>query len=204
MKGLVIKDAIVLSKRVKRMLFIVPIFAVIGDTGVIMSLLVCGLLVNTAFAYDDLAKWNNIAAMMPYSASAMVLSKFVLGYLGLALGTIVVTAIQLVVSFVLPNFATLNMSLLFTSLFSTLIVIAVFVPLILKIGVEKARFVPAFLLVAISALISYLSVSSVDDISRMEFIESTLLVALPVVAVLANIISIFLSINIFKANLKKV
>ncbi len=203
MKSLIIKDSLVLSKRIKRMLFIVPVLAFAGTTGLVMALLVCGLLVNTTFAYDDLAKWQRLACMMPYSARDIVLSKFVLGYLTLAIGTVCVTIIQLIIFAVYPPLVNLDFGLIFGCVLLTLLTIALYIPTIFKIGVEKSRFIPAIFVIALSALLSYLSASSVDGISRLDSIAPVVMSIAPVVVVLINIVSIIVSINIYNSNVKK-
>ncbi len=202
MKALLIKDMIVLSKKVKRMLIIIPIFAVVGETGLIMSILVCGMLVNTAFAYDDLAKWNKIAVMMPYSTKDMVLSKYILGYICLALGMVVVVAIQLIVLLAYPPLYSLNYAVLLSAVFSTMFAIALYVPVIIKFGIEKARFIPVILVMAASGAITFLSTSANEVTAPNISISNNILLIFAAAVVIANVSSIALSIKMYETQLK--
>ncbi len=197
MKGLLLKDWLVVLKKVKRILFVVPIFAVLGgETGVIMALMICCMLVNTSFAYDDLAKWDRIQCMMPYSNRDIALSKYIFGYIGLFTGTLTVIIIQLILSVVYPPLYTLNVQILFYSLLSALMVIAVYIPISFKFGIEKARFLPIILLILASAAVSYLNASMVDDVTRLSLLPQNLLFALPLIIIVINAASILISTNI--------
>ena len=80
MKGLLIKDWKTLLKQMKVMLAIVVVFACIPGTYMAaFALFYAAMLPVTALAYDERAKWDELAAMMPYTAKAIVGSKYVLG-----------------------------------------------------------------------------------------------------------------------------
>ena len=43
------------------------------------AVMYAAMLPMTALAYDERSKWDTLAAMMPYSTGALVLSKYLLG-----------------------------------------------------------------------------------------------------------------------------
>jgi len=82
MKGLLIKDFFVISKQLKIFIAALIIFSIMpGYSLSVFAILYSGLLPITALAYDERSKWNNLAAMMPYSMGEIVFSKYLLGYI---------------------------------------------------------------------------------------------------------------------------
>ena len=80
MKGLLIKDWKTLLKQMKVMLVIVVVFVCIPGTYMAaFALFYAAMLPITALAYDERAKWDELAAMMPYTVKSIVGSKYVLG-----------------------------------------------------------------------------------------------------------------------------
>ena len=88
MKALLYKDFLVLWKQMKFVIFMVAIFCMMPDTGLSLNaffVAYSGLIVPvTLFAYDERAKWDSLAAMMPFSTRDMVLSRYVFSWLAIA------------------------------------------------------------------------------------------------------------------------
>ena len=73
MKGLLIKDRKTLLKQMKVMLAITALLACVPSTYMsAFALFYAAMLPITALAYDERAKWDELAAMMPYTAKAIV------------------------------------------------------------------------------------------------------------------------------------
>ncbi len=196
MKGLVLKDILVIAKRFKIMLFLIAVISFYGGTGIIMGGLICAMLSNTAIAYDDRSKWNNLALMLPYSRKDIVIGKYVVGYVFLFVGMIYMAIIQIVGSLISP-FTALDPVLMGLTIIAALLTLALYLPLSYWLGVEKARFLPIVLIVAASALTAGLAVESPDIISLVESLTPLLPIVLPVLAIVLNIISILISIRVF-------
>jgi ABC-2 type transport system permease protein len=80
MRGLLLKDFLVVTKQLKLFLIIIPVMAMVGGGSMAsMAILMGSVLPMTAIAYDERSKWNEIAVMMPYSKKEIVLSKYLLG-----------------------------------------------------------------------------------------------------------------------------
>ena len=167
MKGLLIKDWETLLKQMKVMLVIVVVLACIPGTYMAaFALFYAAMLPITALAYDERAKWDELAAMMPYTSQSIVGSKYVLG-LTLVLPVLALSMLSRLIVHSAPIVSEDTMSLLITACLS-LVLMAIDLPFMFRFGVEKGRliyilltcvFVVAVLLLAaavIALLISYL------------------------------------------------
>ena len=153
MKGLLLKDFYTLAKQAKFFLIMILVFACIPVFS--MSVLVvvyATMLPITALAYDERAKWNYLAAIMPYSVKNLVLSKFLLGFLAAPGAAILSLAAQTVVSAVRHNALDSNaLPTLVIAVCAALVLQAVNLPFMFKLGVECGRLV-FFVLVAVITL----------------------------------------------------
>ena len=140
MKGLLLKDWKTLLKQTKVMLAIMALFACVPSTYMsAFALFYAAMMPITALAYDERAKWDELAAMMPYTAKAIVGSKYALGL------TLVVPVLALSVLFRLivhstPIVSEDTMSLLITACLS-LVLMAIDLPFMFRFGVEKGRLI---------------------------------------------------------------
>ena len=144
MKGLLIKDWKTLLKQMKVMLVIVVVFACIPGTYMAaFALFYAAMLPITALAYDERAKWDELAAMMPYTARSIVGSKYVLG-LTLVLRVLALSMLSRLLVHSTPIVSEETMSLLITACLS-LILMAIDLPFMFHFGVEKGRLIDLLL-----------------------------------------------------------
>jgi len=146
MKGLLLKDLLVITKQMRAFILLIVVFAVI-NRGAMTSFAViyAAMMPMTALSYDERSKWTDLAAMMPYSSRAIVLSKYVLGY---AL-VLAVTLLCLAVGLVSARFTGgpgVEPEGIAVALFLGLLFIAINLPLGFTLGVEKGRL--AYLIIA--------------------------------------------------------
>ena len=99
MKGLLLKDWLVIVKQTKVYFLLMFLFALVPGMG-IYSIFFGALLPMTALAYDERSKWGQMAKMMPYSDHKMVAEKYLFGYL-LAGGIAVLEAVIQILYFIL-------------------------------------------------------------------------------------------------------
>ena len=138
MKGLLLKDWKTLLKQMKVMLAITTLLACVPGTYLsAFALFYAAMMPITALAYDERARGDNLAEMLPYSPRQLVLSRYVFGW-GATLFAGVFYCIGLLIngqeSLETGSFATL------AALFAVVLVFqAVLFPLIFRMGVEKAR-----------------------------------------------------------------
>ena len=82
MKALLMKDFYTLWRQLRVYLLVMLVISVFnGSFGNIFITIWAALLPYTAMAYDERSKWDQMAAMMPYSTRDIVISKYVLGWL---------------------------------------------------------------------------------------------------------------------------
>ena len=86
MKGLLIKDFLLLRSYGKSLLLMFLLFLIIGATsgpafivGIVMIESV--MLAVSTFSYDDMAKWNSYMLAMPVSRKTAVREKYALAFL---------------------------------------------------------------------------------------------------------------------------
>ena len=157
MKALLYKDLCVLWKQMKFMIFMVAIFCLMPDTGFSLNtffVAYAGLIIPvTLFAYDERAKWDSLAAMMPYSTRDLVLSRYIFGWLSTVFAVLCYLAGQLL----FPGGhkpAGESALVLVITLAMTLVVQAVYFPILFRLGAEKGRLVMLVVIVGIMAVVS--------------------------------------------------
>ena len=73
MKGLLLKDWYTLIKQMKIMLVLMLVFACVPDYSMdAFAVVYTAMLPVTALAYDERSKWDELAAMLPYSVREIV------------------------------------------------------------------------------------------------------------------------------------
>ena len=157
MKGLLLKDLYMANKYCRAFLLIVFVFigsSFFGDNSIFFTtypIMISGMIPVTLLGYDERSKWDQMAAMMPYSeycetlpySKAMIVSeKYLIGLI-LQICVIILSAISQAVrmnisnSFSLSSFMTLTALLIILSLITPSLIM----PLMFKYGVEKGRIV---------------------------------------------------------------
>lgn len=140
MKGLLLKDWKTLLKQTKVMLTIMALFACVPSTYMsAFALFYAAMMPITALAYDERAKWDELAAMMPYTAKAIVGSKYALG-LTLMAPVLALSVLFRLIVHSTPIVSEDTMALLITACLS-LILMAIDLPFMFRFGVEKGRLI---------------------------------------------------------------
>ncbi len=198
MKGLLIKDWKTLLKQMKVMLVIVVVFACIPGTYMAaFALFYAAMLPITALAYDERAKWDELAAMMPYTVKSIVGSKYVLG-LTLVLPVLALSMLSRLIVHSAPIVSEDTMSLLITACLS-LILMAIDLPFMFHFGVEKGRLIYILLTCAfVLAGVNYAG-KLTDMVSSFETaMVTTVPLLLLVAAAVALLISYAISVQIYR------
>lgn len=199
MRGLLLKDLLNLRKQSKVYLLLIVFYSIIGFTnrntamfGGMISI-VAAMIPITALAYDERSKWDGYALTMPLSRGTLVLSRYILGLIFIGAASIL--------SFAFSAF--LSEGNLYENLMSNLIVLAVgiilmsvIIPLLFKYGVEKGRILMMVILFAPTGLIMLLpklGFAMPNEETLISFLNS-----IPVIAVILLVISVFMSISIYK------
>ena len=117
----------------------------------------------SALAYDENCKWDQLAAMMPYSVRDIVLSKYLLGYIcllatgALSAGSLYVTAAAKGTAVSGEDIAQIAVMACFALMF-----LAVNLPCMFRLGVEKGR----LLFMAMIGVIVFFTMGFGDNIAE--------------------------------------
>ena len=159
LKALILKDVYVLWKQMRVLLLIMLVLMVSnGSFGDLFVVIWCAMLPYTAMAYDERCKWDQMAAMMPYSARDLVLSKYVLGWLFMAAAAALALVSQVIIRGAGLPLETGTPEIVLLGVCGGLSILAVTLPLMLRFEVERGRMVMlviVFLVCGLSGGLSY-------------------------------------------------
>lgn len=209
MTGLILKDFINLKKYLRILLLIVIFYAVIyipkGNADFIASFLIFlgAMPVMSTISIDDNSKWNSYASTMPIKRTDIVLSKYILMMIfilcsGLFCFTLLTVADKFNNSFNLER-------ILLITLASTclgLIYDSINIPIVFKLGSEKARLIMMLVLFIPFGITLFLSKTlEKSTITSLINIINSYQSVLPIIVIGATILivvsSYFISANIF-------
>lgn len=199
MKGILIKDGIVLKSQAKSFIFVYAVWgvmAVMYKNFYFLSGFICilSLMVplNT-IAYDEKAGWDKYALTMPVSRKNMVIGKYVVGIISGAMAMLLSVAAALFVGEKI-----LEVLISCAAVFAvSVMMISVVLPIIFKFGVEKGRMVFMGVSVLFALIVVLISMGNVPALSQ-GFLKAAAY-SMPFVAVAMLAASVALSVYIYKA-----
>ena len=199
MKGLILKDLINLKRQTKTMIILIIFYFVLALTNENSSmfsgmiLILFAMLPTTAISYDERANWDKYGLTMPISRVDMVLSKYILGFILSSIALIICFIVQIFINKSISK-ETIGITLLLfcISLFYTTIVL----PIVFKLGVEKGRMLMTLVLFIPFTIIMLLPKFITTPPTEEMLIK--ILYASPVIIIVLYILSILLSISIYK------
>ena len=152
MKGLLLKDFYTLVGQMKLFLLMIAIFTLVPNFSMSgFAIVYAAMLPITALAYDERSKWSQLAAMMPYSPTELVVSKYILGYATVAAAFALALIAQVAMSFAKgQSISGMDLLILFITANAALLIQAANLPLMFCFGVEKGRML---LLVVIAVIV---------------------------------------------------
>ena len=140
MKALLLKDFYVLWKQMKVFLVIILVFSALpGNSNTVFAVTYAALLPYSCVAYDERSKWDQLAAMMPYSTRDLVLSRYALGWIAGAGACLLSLILQGGFAAILHR--EVHTDLLIASFFTCVITLVITLPLIFRFGVERGRLI---------------------------------------------------------------
>lgn len=206
MRGLIMKDMLTIAKQAKAFLILILFFAVTPNfSGSSFALVYTAMMPISALAYDENCKWDQLAAMMPYNVRDIVLSKYLLGYIcllvtgALSIASLYVTAAVKGVPAAGEDIAGVIVMACFA-----LILLAVNLPCMFRLGVEKGR----LMFMAMIGIIVFLVVGFGDNIAEginTAYAGGNFAVSAGVAAALAiaaNVVSIAMSERAYKKKMR--
>ncbi|MEI3383368.1 MAG: ABC-2 transporter permease [Dysosmobacter sp.] len=205
MKALLLKDWYVLRKQAWSYLLIVLVWGLIPSRTLNLLAVVYGAMIPyTAMAYDQRSRWDRFARMLPYSDRTVVLSRYALGWISLLLGAACCCHVPRVSSPVSRSRqscpptsppACIRRPVRWVSAAGS-----ERIPLMLRYGTEKARWV--------SILITFLAFASVGALNGLvndaktvaAAVLSLTLAGMLVLTIIATAVSIPLSLKFYREN----
>lgn len=197
MKGLILKDLLILKKQAKIYLIMIVFFAINALATRNFSFLAgmvcmfCAMMPVTALSYDERANWDKYALSMPVSRKDMILSKYLLGIITTSIGLATLILFQITL-FKVTKEDTLITFIMFGI---SIIFLSILLPTLFRFGVEKGRilmllifFIPTLLGVGISKL--GLPEHRANDLKL-------LLYSFPFIILIALGLSLYLSLRIY-------
>lgn len=197
LRGLLVKDAVVLFRQLKIFFIVLIGLAVFQNEATNgFALMYVTMLPITALAFDEQARWDTYALMMPYRIKDIVLSKYLIGMIG----ALLVGAIEILSSAVFmlaqgDGLQPLTEKLLVVLLVfcCSLILMSINLPIIFKMGAEKGRIVYILITVALALLV----VQSTES-AFWKFNPKIYPAAGACITVLAVIVSMGISIKVYR------
>lgn len=199
MKGLLMKDIYTLARESGIFLVLILFFSVMGNSMSSFAVVYAAMLPITAIAYDERSKWPSLAAMMPYSTGEIVFSKYLLGYIGIALAAVLTAAAQVVAAKLKGGaFGELEIVTMLITVCVAALMLAINLPFMFRLGVERGRIV-FFILIAATVFIGMMGRDWIMNAVSGVSVSAGAIVALAVTGtVLINVISIFVSEAFYK------
>ena len=161
MKALILKDTYVIWRQMKYFLVIILLFSALpSGFNNAFAVVYASMLPYTALAYDERSKWDQLAAMMPYSTRDAVLSKYVFGWLCIGGAAVLSGLLQMALSLVVDRVFLPGVMVL--SVLGAVCILAISLPLMFRMGVEKGRlamFLVIFLVCGAAGAIAHIAES---------------------------------------------
>jgi hypothetical protein len=207
MKGLILKDLLLIKGNVKTFVIIVIGFLVMtlsnsSSISFIIPFFVVMMCIST-FSYDEYNKWNSYAITLPGGRDIIVRSKYIT--------TLILIITSSLISFVLALImGNIKDNINYDSLFSTLIgglfgislVMSIMYPLIYKFGNEKGRlflFIAVFITTVIGGIIATtISGLGIKPPNIIIYINKYGMYLAPGLSIIMLYISYLISLKIYK------
>ena len=202
MKALLMKDCYVLWKQMRIFILILLVFCLFnGSFGNLFVVIWASMMPYTAMAYDERSKWNQLAAMMPYSTRDIVLSKYALGWLLMVCALVLCLVVQTLARIAGSGLDAVAPSGYLLGLLAGILILNITLPLFFRFGVEKGRmwmFLLIILVCAATGALSSVTISVAEGYTSMAF-QNSILAALVAADGVSTAISIPLSMRLYRA-----
>jgi len=200
MRGLLLKDYYTLSKQLRLYLVFILVLSAIPEMNLsAIASIYAAMLPITAIAFDERSKWDQLAVMMPYSKRDLVMSKYVIGYIGVVVCYMLSMGIQLVISAVTKQpFTTETALVIVITACVALILLAINLPIMFWLGVERGRIV-FMVLIAITVFVGMMSAESATNMLSTSSLTAGMLLGISaLVAIIINTASILISHRVYQ------
>ena len=198
MKALLWKDICLLRRQLRLFIFAMLVFAAIPNSYIqLFAVAYASMLPYNTIALDEQSHWDQLAAMMPYSARDVVLSKYLFGWIAVAASAAATFVLQTILSVIwLSDVEGPSIPVILLSVCVAVCILDITLPMMFRFGVEKGRlamFLIIFLVCASAGGIATIEQSSLDG----GFYLSLSLVPAAIAAVVLTVVSIPLAIRFY-------
>lgn len=201
MKGLILKDILIIKNNIRFLLISILLYLFIGysnnaDVTYFIPFMTFMLIIST-FSYDDYNKWHAYAITIPNGRKKVVRAK----YISLIILTLLSSVIGLILSYILGTFNQEILSSICGSFLAICILASILFPIIFKYGSEKGRISILIIFLGLTAIISVLSnvikIKPLELIKVLIFLEKYGMVLIPLISVIIIFISYKVSEHIY-------
>jgi len=213
MKGLILKDFINLKKNFKIFAILTAVYGFMsftsGDASFFSTIftMLFALLTLSIYSYDDLAKWDSYGLTMPVSRDNIVQGKYIMMLLLTLLGFVFSLIFTVIFNISIQSeslFSGMQYSLVGSAI--VILFYSITLPFITKLGVEKARLIffavymiPFAIVTLAKKLLKEKNLESPLDLSNLlTLVMKNIKVILPVVVILALLLSYCISVSIYR------
>jgi len=204
MKGLIIKDFLVLKQNSKIYIFMIVGYTIysfmVKDLSMISTMIALwSFMANiSAFSYDEKAKWDLFILSASITRKQLVLSKYVFALLICIVGVAIVLPMNIAIT-LMYNFDFLNMIYLLLLVCGIAYLLSIILyPLIFKFGVDKARtFMTIIFMIPMIAplLIESMGINIVIDQTLLNYFPILGSIGLAILAMISYRISCNIMLN---------
>ncbi len=196
MKGLLIKDVYTMTREIKYLLALALIIVFIRNDFLLYFIIVYStVLPVSSLAYDEQAKWNKLADMLPFTPSQLVGSKYLFALLSIAAATLFSVACR----FLTSGASGYDIFMLLIAACIALLLEAIQLPIMFGLGPERGRILFIIVTVVIAC-----SAYSIPEILNSIFTIQTdmsligLLSGAVAAVFLANLLSLQISKTLYR------
>ena len=200
MKGLLWKDFYVINRQMRFFAIIILVFAILPNYYIqLFAITYAGLLPYSVIAHDEQSHWDELAGMMPYSTRDLVLSKYILGWGSALIITLVALGAGALERDLFPQAA--RPAGVLPALCVALVCIAVSLPFLFRFGSTRGRQIMMMALIVVACGSSG-ALSALLSLGDMTWLSGGIVVLLPLAAVVANAISVPVSMSMYRRRYK--
>ena len=213
MKGLILKDLLILKNQMRNVLIIILGFIILSiftENYFYISFIIPFYIVMqviSAFSYDDLNNSNTYIVALPYTRKTIVKARYVLGLISIIEAFIASLFLSLIIPIFNPNMDFITTFISTTAaIIAVILIISLIIPFFYKFGVQKGRIILFISIMGISLLIGVIlslfentNLKIAKLFSSLENINYIILIIIAIIIILLILyISYLFSCKIFK------
>jgi len=197
MLGLILKDMYTILKEMKLFIAAIIVLSLFVRNDFLSGYMIfyAALFPTAAFGYDERAKWNKMADMLPVSTGQIVGTKYWIGFLSIFVSSIFAVSAKIITAS--GKAVALEVwAVIWIIVCVALLVQAVYLPIVFGIGVEKGRL--CFILVIVVCSFASASLWSNIELLAVKPASNLIMAGGMLFAVFANWVSYCVSKRVYR------